>query len=78
MLSLPPLTFGWQTFDFPESVQWSQPEMGKLNPQQPWQYLDLHGEGISGSCIRTAAHGITAPRSVIPVGSDDVNAGNMG
>ncbi|VDY34826.1 Uncharacterised protein [Morganella morganii] len=48
MLSLPPLTFGWQTFDFPESVQWSQPEMGKLNPQQPWQYLDLHGEGISG------------------------------
>ncbi|WP_413496474.1 SpvB/TcaC N-terminal domain-containing protein, partial [Morganella psychrotolerans] len=35
--SLPPLTFGWQQFDIPASPQWSQPEMGKLNPQQPWQ-----------------------------------------
>lgn len=73
MLSLPPLTFGWQTFDFPESVQWSQPEMGKLNPQQPWQYLDLHGEGISGILYQdSGAWYYRAP--VRDTGSDDVNA----
>lgn len=71
--SLPPLTFGWQTFDIPASPQWSQPEMGKLNPQQPWQYLDLYGEGISGILYQDS--GAWYYRTPIrDTRSDDVNA----
>lgn len=71
--SLPPMTFGWQTFDIPASLQWSQPEMGKLNPQQPWQYLDLHGEGIAGILYQdSGAWYYRAP--VRDTKSDDVNA----
>lgn len=71
--SLPPLTFGWQTFDIPGSPQWSQQEMSKLNPQQPWQYLDLHGEGIAGVLYQdNGAWYYRAP--VRDTKSDDVNA----
>lgn len=45
----PPLTFDWQKFTPPTEVSW-QPrnDMSNLNALQPWQMVDLHGEGIAG------------------------------
>ena len=71
--SLPPLTFGWQTFEIPATPQWSLQEMGKLNPYQPWQYLDLHGEGIAGVLYQdSGAWYYRAP--VRDTQSNDINA----
>lgn len=49
-VALPPQVFSWQTFSELASSQaeWQKVEMGNLNPQQPWQYLDLLGEGLAG------------------------------
>lgn len=47
--SLPALRYGWQRFIPPKTVQWQQREdMGKLNPHQPYQMVDLNGEGLAG------------------------------
>lgn len=49
LLALPPLTFGWQTFTPPTSVNWqSRQDMGNLNLIQPYQMVDLNGEGLTG------------------------------
>ncbi|MBD8109096.1 SpvB/TcaC N-terminal domain-containing protein [Erwinia persicina] len=49
--ALPPLTLGWQQFTPPTSgsVEWQQREdMGRLNLLQPYQVVDLNGEGLAG------------------------------
>ncbi|WP_036768633.1 SpvB/TcaC N-terminal domain-containing protein [Photorhabdus australis] len=47
--ALPPLTFSWQTFPPQEKVEW-QPrnDLDKVNPRQPYQLIDLNGEGLAG------------------------------
>jgi len=48
---LPPLTFGWQSFTPPTSgdVMWQlREDMNGFNLQQPYQVVDLNGEGIAG------------------------------
>ncbi|WMU75285.1 virulence protein (plasmid) [Enterobacter bugandensis] len=47
-LSLPPLSLEWQTFSEPFPAQWQLVDMGNMSPQQPWQYVDLWGEGVAG------------------------------
>ncbi|HAS6641375.1 MULTISPECIES: SpvB/TcaC N-terminal domain-containing protein [Vibrio] len=49
MCALPPLTFDWQEFTPPTEATW-QPrhDMSNLNALQPWQMVDLHGEGMAG------------------------------
>lgn len=49
-VALPPQVFSWQTFSEPASAQanWQKVAMANLNPQQPWQYVDLLGEGLAG------------------------------
>ncbi|CNF36018.1 SpvB/TcaC N-terminal domain-containing protein [Yersinia kristensenii] len=47
--TLPPLEFGWQTFTPPAQPAWQQrDDLHNLNGQQPYQLLDLHGEGLAG------------------------------
>lgn len=47
--SLPPLTLGWQDFTLPDSPVWQvREDMGNLNLLQPYQMVDLNGEGIVG------------------------------
>jgi len=47
--SLPPLSFGWQTFSPPQTVSWQlREDMENLNPQHPYQMVDLNGEGLAG------------------------------
>lgn len=48
-LTLPPAVFGWQTFTPPDTADWQQrKDMGNLNRLQPWQMVDLNGEGLAG------------------------------
>ncbi|EEJ8283268.1 virulence protein [Salmonella enterica] len=47
--SLPPLTFNWQFFSPPIAVDWQQrDDLVKINLPQPYQMVDLNGEGIAG------------------------------
>ncbi|EQA1624956.1 SpvB/TcaC N-terminal domain-containing protein, partial [Enterobacter asburiae] len=47
--TLPPLTFGWQTFTPPAPADWQlRQDMGNLNLLQPNQMVDLNGEGLAG------------------------------
>ena len=48
-VTLPPVKFDWQTVGAPTQAQW-QPlnELDAYSPQQPYQYIDLLGEGIAG------------------------------
>ncbi|MBD2784169.1 virulence protein [Xenorhabdus sp. DI] len=49
LCALPPLEYGWQVFTPPETVQWQpREEMGNLNLLQPYQMVDLNGEGLAG------------------------------
>jgi hypothetical protein len=49
LCSLPPLTLGWQGFTLPASPVWqAQEDMGNLNLLQPYQMVDLNGEGVVG------------------------------
>lgn len=48
LLTLPPLEFGWQKPVQPEQTDWQRVEASNLNAQQPWQYIDLLGEGVPG------------------------------
>lgn len=46
---LPPLSLSWQSFSLPESLQWQpRPDMGNFNLMQPWQMVDVNGEGLAG------------------------------
>lgn len=47
--SLPPLTLGWQGFTLPAAPEWqAREDMGGLNLLQPYQMVDLNGEGAAG------------------------------
>lgn len=46
-IALPPLELDYQRFS-PEIVWHALPELGDLNEYQPWQLVDLNGEGLSG------------------------------
>lgn len=49
LCALPPLAFGWQSFTPPQTAVWQQrDDMGKLNQLQPYQFVDLNGEGVAG------------------------------
>ncbi|MGM7912038.1 SpvB/TcaC N-terminal domain-containing protein [Yersinia enterocolitica] len=47
--ALPPLEFGWQTFAPAPETAWEQRnDLDNLNGLQPYQLIDLHGEGLAG------------------------------
>ncbi|WP_440862531.1 SpvB/TcaC N-terminal domain-containing protein [Symbiopectobacterium purcellii] len=49
--SLPPLTFDWQNFIPPQAgvAEWQQrDDLANMNMLQPYQLVDLNGEGIAG------------------------------
>lgn len=47
--TLPPLTFDWQVFTPPASADWQlRQDIGNLNLFQPYQMIDLNGEGLAG------------------------------
>ncbi|HDT4319726.1 TPA: virulence protein [Klebsiella aerogenes] len=46
-VALPPLELDYQRFS-PEPVWHARPDLGNLNAWQPWQLVDLRGEGLSG------------------------------
>ncbi|WP_339009327.1 SpvB/TcaC N-terminal domain-containing protein [Aeromonas popoffii] len=53
--TLPPLVFGWQTFVEPQAPQWHPLNaLGNLNALQPYQYVDLYGEGLAGIVYQDA------------------------
>lgn len=53
--TLPPLEFGWQTFAEPETPHWQPLDaLSNLNGLQPYQYVDLHGEGLAGILYQDA------------------------
>ncbi|KND55381.1 putative toxin subunit [Candidatus Paraburkholderia kirkii] len=63
--TLPPLTFGWQSFTPPETgaVAWQHREdMAKLNLLQPYQLVDLNGEGLAGILYQHGGPGGTGHR----------------
>nr|AAP57764.1 TcYF2 [Yersinia frederiksenii] len=49
LCALPALALGWQTFTPPTVSAWqTRDDMGKLNLLQPYQLVDLNGEGVVG------------------------------
>lgn len=73
--SLPPLAFSWQTFPLAsaESASWQpRDDMGKLSPQQPWQMVDLRGEGLAGILYQDS--GAWWYREPVRQSGDDDNA----
>lgn len=77
--SLPPLTFGWQPFTPPvsSSVAWQlREDMGRLNLLQPYQIVDLNGEGIAGILYQDeGGWWYRAPVRQVGVGADAVTWG---
>lgn len=49
LITLPPVKFDWQTVGATKQAQWQVlDELASFTPQQPYQYVDLLGEGIAG------------------------------
>ncbi|MCP9267945.1 virulence protein [Xenorhabdus sp. XENO-1] len=49
LVALPPLEFDYQPFEAKVTQKWQEmPQLAGLNAQQPYQLVDLYGEGISG------------------------------
>lgn len=49
LVTLPPVKFDWQMVGATKQAQWqSLDELASFTPQQPYQYVDLLGEGLSG------------------------------
>lgn len=49
LMTLPPVNFDWQKVGSPTQAQWqSLDELAQFSPQQPYQYVDLLGEGLAG------------------------------
>lgn len=49
LVTLPPVKFDWQMVGTTKQAQWqSLDELASFTPQQPYQYVDLLGEGLSG------------------------------
>ncbi|MCU5775374.1 virulence protein [Erwiniaceae bacterium BAC15a-03b] len=45
---LPPHECFWQSFENPTNPRWQTLTPGGLSPLQPWQLVDLNGEGMAG------------------------------
>ncbi|WP_217480776.1 SpvB/TcaC N-terminal domain-containing protein [Enterobacter chuandaensis] len=55
LCALPPVTFGWQTFTPPGGDTWQRrDDLNSLNPLQPYQLVDLNGEGLAGILYQDA------------------------
>ncbi|CAI1993692.1 SpvB/TcaC N-terminal domain-containing protein [Serratia marcescens] len=56
LLTLPPLELSWQSFSPPpEKGEWQvREDLGNFAPQQPYQLVDLNGEGIAGILYQDA------------------------
>lgn len=80
LCALPPLTFGWQTFAPPASNTWQQrDDLGGLNPLQPYQVVDLNGEGLAGILYQDAgAWWYRAPERESSLTPDNANAVTWG
>ncbi|EQA5331609.1 TPA: virulence protein [Proteus mirabilis] len=49
LITLPPVKFDWQTVGTTKQAQWQVlEELASFTPYQPYQYVDLFGEGIAG------------------------------
>lgn len=49
LVTLPPVKFDWQQVGTTKQAQWqSLDELASFTPQQPYQYVDLFGEGLAG------------------------------
>lgn len=49
LVTLPPVKFDWQMLGATKQAQWqSLDELASFTPQQPYQYVDLLGEGLAG------------------------------
>ncbi|QKD68218.1 SpvB/TcaC N-terminal domain-containing protein [Proteus terrae] len=49
LVTLPPVKFDWQMVGATKQAQWqSLEELASFTPQQPYQYVDLLGEGLAG------------------------------
>ena len=49
LVTLPPVKFDWQMAGETKQAQWqSLDELASFTPQQPYQYVDLLGEGLAG------------------------------
>lgn len=49
LVTLPPVKFDWQQVGATKQAQWqSLDELASFTPQQPYQYVDLLGEGLAG------------------------------
>ncbi|ODQ08079.1 SpvB/TcaC N-terminal domain-containing protein [Shigella sp. FC1655] len=49
LVTLPPIKFDWQKVGTMKQAQWqSLDELASFTPQQPYQYVDLFGEGLAG------------------------------
>lgn len=49
LVTLPPVKFDWQRVGATQQAQWqSLEELASFTPQQPYQYVDLFGEGLAG------------------------------
>ena len=81
LCTLPSLTFGWQTFAPPASnTCWQQrDDLGGLNPFQPYQLVDLNGEGLAGILYQDAgAWWYRAPERGTTSLQDDTDAVTWG
>lgn len=74
-VSLPPLEFGWQEFTPPGSTAWQQrDDMQNLNAWQPYQMVDLNGEGLAGILYQdNGAWWYRPPIRQADAGPDDVS-----
>ena len=73
--SLPPLTFDWQGFTPPEAgaADWQQRnDLVKMPLRQPYQLVDLNGEGIAGILYQDG--GAWWYRAPVRQGGDDSDA----
>lgn len=73
--SLPPLRFGWQVFTPPDAAaaDWQQrDDLVKMNLLQPYQLVDLNGEGIAGILYQDG--GAWWYRALIRQAGDDPDA----
>ncbi|MBI6528154.1 virulence protein [Proteus vulgaris] len=49
LVTLPPVKFDWQQVGTTKQAQWQLlDELASFTPQQPYQYVDLLGEGLAG------------------------------
>lgn len=75
---LPPLELEYQRVD-PSGTAWQDsPELGKFNTSQPWQLVDLYGEGLPGILYQDPAGAWwyqTPVRDTTAVSSDAVTYG---